>query len=203
MFCLPMDGTENAAPFSETQSDSAAAIFMGCCLNMICACRSPVRITAIPAAIVTHRANQVSTATVAIVVERLGSGVDKARRGGLPSHLDADGGVAAGRNQAQLASPRQEVRAIHQQPMAPTKVAAVSNAPAMTCGKAASVVLLVSTATMLFIAGRWRVSSPRRPPVLHPRIGGDDEVRRRVDAGDHPDAQQMDVPTQLAEDPGR
>ncbi len=163
LFCLPMDRTENAAPFSETQSDSAAAIFMGCCLNMICACRSPVRITAIPAAIVTHRANRVTGRHSCLASSSSASGVASTRLGAVVSSTSTPTAASPPAATRRSWRARQEVRAIHQQPMAPTKVAAVSSAPAMTCGKAASVVLLVSTATMLFIAGRWRVSSHSTP----------------------------------------
>ena len=58
---------------------------------------------------------------------------------------------------------RHMFRAIHHAPMAATNVAAVSQAPTITCGKAARVVLLVITAQKLFIAGRLRSSLHSTP----------------------------------------
>ena len=155
-----MERTEKPGPVSVSQSDSAEAIFIGCCLNMICAWMSPVMNSATPETSVTHSANRVTGRHRSRASFSRSSGVASTWLGDVLSGTSLVSPVSdASRNF--LA--RQVLRAIHQMPMAATKVPAVRNAPAITCGKAARVVLLVMTAKKSFMAGRPRVSSHSTP----------------------------------------
>ncbi len=133
LFCRLVDSTEKPGPVWVSQRDSADAIFIGCCLNMIWPWMSPVTNSARPDTRVTHSANRVTGRHRSRASFSRVSGVASMWLGEVLSGTRLASPVSAA-SRSFLA--RHMFRAIHQMPMAATKVPAVKNAPAITCGKA-------------------------------------------------------------------